>query len=204
MSDGRRHFIFISIPRCASSSVQSLLGLSGWKDLSKPTDCGLLDNHAPCEMVLRRYGQGEFNRRFKFCFVRNPWDRCVSWYHYHRTSPPYNRYTFRDWIAAGMPHHWEIQNGTVYQDRRTPLEQFPFITQGDGEVMVDFVGKTEHFETDLAYIAEQLDVSLPSHLPRLNAATGRHSDYRRYYDDSSAEQIGNRLQRDVRMFDYAF
>ena len=198
-------FIFISVPRNASSTVQSLLGLSGPKDLSDPSDRGILDMHAPCDMILRRYGPDEFARRFKFCFVRNPWDRCVSWYCHHAQMSPYNRYTFSGWVMAGMPHHWEIQNGTVYQARRTPLEQFRFITDQTGRTLVDFVGKFEQFEHDMAEAARALGIDLPGELPRINAAKSRlTTDYRRYYDDRAAEQIAKLLATDVRMFDYRF
>jgi hypothetical protein len=205
ISQSLRPFVFISIPRTASSSVHFILGLSGPKDFSTPADAGLMDNHSPWDMVVRRYGREEFDRRYKFCFVRNPWDRCVSWYCHHVDQPPYDRYTFKDWIRAGMPHHWNIQNGTVYQNQRTPLEQFRFIADDDQKLVVDFVGRVERFPKDMAAVAKVLGCKLPRTAPRINRAKGRLSaDYRTYYDDQTAELVGKMLAPDIRLFGYSF
>src|SRR5438093_3603859 len=79
----KRAYIFVSIPRSASSTVHFLLGLNGPRNESAPTDWGVTDNHASCDTLIARYGREEFDRRYRFTFVRNPWDRCVSWYCYH-------------------------------------------------------------------------------------------------------------------------
>jgi hypothetical protein len=164
-----------------------------------------MDNHAPCDTILARYGAAEFERRFKFCFVRNPWDRCVSWFFHHMAQPPYSAYGFRDWINAGMPHHWDVQNGTIYRNLRTPLEQFRFITDARGNVVVDFVGRSERFGEDMAHVARVLGLTLPPRQPRINRAGAReHADYRIYYDDATAKRVGKMLETDVRMFEYDF
>jgi hypothetical protein len=206
MKATNRPYIFISIPRVASTSIHAILGLSdAKKDLSTPDDDGFLDNHAAADMLLRRYGQEEFDRRFKFCFVRNPWDRCVSWFYCHAREPLYKQFAFGDWVNAGMPHHWDIQNGTVYQGRRTPMEQFRFVADGLGKLMVDFVGKMERFDEDMRSVAGTLGLQLPAELPRHNiAAMRRTPDYRTYYTDQTAERVGEILAMDVRMFGYSF
>jgi hypothetical protein len=200
-----RPFIFVSIPRAASSSVHYMFGLPRPKNASSATDVGLMDNHAPCDTLLARYGPAEFHRRFKFCFVRNPWDRCVSWYCHHIGIEPYSRYDFKGWIKAGMPHHWDVQNETDYRNARTPLAQHPFITSRSDEVMVDFIGRVERMGEDLAHVFDTLGMAPPPRRPHINRARARlRGDYRNYYDDETAREVGRMLETDVAMFRYQF
>jgi len=39
---------------------------------------GILDNHCPASVMREKYD--DFDQRFVFCFVRNPWHRLISWY----------------------------------------------------------------------------------------------------------------------------
>jgi hypothetical protein len=200
-----RPFIFISIPRCASSTVHFLLGLKGPKDCSSKLDEGIFDNHAPCSLIAERYGQEQFATRFKFTFVRNPWDRCVSWFFFHRNLQPYRDLGFRDWIKSGMPHHWQMQNGTLYGSIRSPLEQHRFVTDAAGRLMVDVVGRVESFQRDLQAIAKHIGFDLLTGLPRINRAKARvNRDYRAYYDHQTAELVGRMLARDLELFGYRF
>jgi hypothetical protein len=204
MNPVERPYIFISIPRCASSTVHHLLGLTRPKDHSEVTDPGIADNHATCDVVAERYGQSEFNRRFKFAFVRNPWDRCVSWYSFHKALEPYRTLTFREWVRQRMPHHWVEQNGTRYGDH-SPLEQFRFICDAKGATIVDFVGRVECFRRDMGRVANVIGLKLPPREPRINRSVARRlDDYHPYYDPPTAERIGELLATDVRMFDYRY
>jgi hypothetical protein len=205
-SRGKRPFLFVSIPRCASNTVHSLLGLNRPKDCSRLSDAAILDNHATCRTLLRRYGPVQFRARFKFSLVRNPWDRCVSWFFHHVKSAPYSRYaTFGDWVRAGMPHHWDVQNESRYDEQHSPLEQLPFICDDRGRLMVDFVGQVEHFQPDLDLVARVIGIDLPHDDRHMNRAAARESsDYRTYYADETAELVAKRLERDITAFGYSF
>src|SRR5258706_16293188 len=60
--------IFVHIPKCAGNSVtKSLSQFGGF-------DCG----HTNLKRFQIMFGPEEFNRYFKFAFVRNPYDRLFS------------------------------------------------------------------------------------------------------------------------------
>lgn len=204
--DTMRPFVFVSIPRNASNTVHALFGLDAPRDRSDPAEIGLLDNHATCVALAQRYGAAELAQRYKFCFVRNPWSRCVSWYLYHRALAPYRDVSFREWVLAGMPHHWTVQNETRYTDQRTPLAQHPFICDEQLRSLVDFTGRFERLQDDLERVCAALQVPQAARIPWRNAALacGRESDYRRFYDDATAARVAALLAVDIELFGYAF
>lgn len=197
-----RKYIFISIPRNASHSISKILNQKK-KDLSNRKSIGISDNHARCAVIKRRYGVPEFNKRFKFCFVRNPWDRCVSWFFYHRKMVPYNKYTFEKWVKAGMPHHWTIQNGTNYRRlKMSPLHQSVFFIDGEGKPEVNYVGRIENFEHDMKEILTKLDVN--SNMVNIKLNRSNRVEYRKYYTEETKNIVARILKRDIELFKYEF
>ena len=198
----QKKFIFISIPKNASITIHKLFGIKQ-KDRSNKRDVGIFDNHARCEIIKKRYGEEEFDGRFKFCFVRNPWDRCVSWFFFHKRLKPYRYYSFAGWIKADMPHHWKIQNGTDYiKEKISPLEQYVFIYDKQGNKMIDYIGKVENLDDDLKYLLKR------GYMKRTNGhrqnKSSRRSDYRKYYTRETKNIVANQLKKDIQLFNYKF
>lgn len=139
--------------------------------------------------------RAEFRRFTKATFVRNPFDRAVSWY----------RNVMRD------PQHQRRQNC----DPDTPFPEFLkrfagrgmlkpqtfWIKDSRGRLDIDFVGR---FET----IAEDFETLVKRHLRRsgtlphlLDGATG---DYRRYYDDAAIDRVRRIYAEEIDLFGYDF
>jgi hypothetical protein len=201
-----RRFIYISVPRAASTSVHHVLGLTRKKDRSAIADLGLMDNHARWAVIKQRYGDDEYDRRYKFSFVRNPWDRCVSWYYYHRERgwAPYVEITFEKWVQNGMPHHWKDQNGTSYSAERTPLHQWRFVADDDGTPQVNFIGRIDRLNEDMRHVCEQLGIAMPERLEARNASRERMPDYRKHYDDKLAARVEVLCAVDIALFEFSF
>ena len=203
LNEPKKKYIFISIPKNASKSVFKSFGYQN-KDHSKTDDIGIMDNHARWEVILKRYGQEEFDTRYKFCFVRNPWDRCVSWFYYHKNTMklhPYKTLTFKEWVMQGCPHHWKRQNGTNYElFGHSPLDQWHFVCDNDDNILVDFVGRYETFSTDFQKICKHLNIT--SEETHINKTRNRTFDYMSEYDLESFEKIREIFQKDISLFGY--
>lgn len=185
-----RQIFFVSIPRTGTRSVRAALGdnLTIWAD------------HATASAIRNVTGQGQWGAAFKFGFVRNPFDRLVSWFSLCRGAFPEYGTDFHDWVSRGMPHHWGKPTSAIFT--KDPFSLCGYLHDEAGHLMVDFVGRYENFGADLQRIAALLGRKLTS-IPHLNAS-GRSKDYRTYYDAKTRLLVEKRTANDLAAFDYKF
>lgn len=79
--------------------------------------------------------------------------------------------------------------------------QVDYLRDGDGAIMVDFVGRFEHLARDIEAIAGRAGIQ-PARLPWLNATERRH--YSSYYSPSLAALVAERYAADIDAFGYRF
>ncbi len=102
--------------------------------------------HMPAWRLRDRVGHDVWDRYFTFCFERDPWDKLASFY-WWRTRDESPRPDFETWVRA------------------TPnLSAWPLYTIGD-RVAVDFVGRYEDLDDDLAQVLAHLGLDAPIELP---------------------------------------
>ena len=103
--NNNKNIIFIWIPKCAGNSIESVLSLEhqvrqynqpNWK-YSFKNNCDVTFGHVDIELLLKEniLSSYFYNNSFKFCIVRNPYDRAVSLFFYCRLN---KKYTFKSWI----------------------------------------------------------------------------------------------------------
>ena len=213
--------IFIHIPKTAGSSVEQKLGL--YKELHwgaqdhttirdiQPitlfTAVRLLTNpqHALSrKAVLRaivkasesgRLSRIKYKRYLKFTVVRNPWDRVHSWY---RNAMRDQRHglsgnSFSEFIRMNMDN-WALQ------------PQLHWITDLNGQMAMDYIIKFENLAIEMPLLLERLGFSDPSLPHLLNSKKDDliTVDYRDAYDQRSIEIVGERYDREIKLFDYQF
>lgn len=124
---------------------------------------------------------------FVFGFVRNPWDRAVSAWRYHRAENP-NTAAFPQWLREGK---------TVHQ-----LPQHVFLCDADGGLLVDFVGRYDRLQEDFDAVCDRLKVPR-RRLPHIGQdSDGKH--YSHYFDRQLKALVQERYRVDIEMFGYAF
>ena len=153
---------------------------------------------------------------FTAAFVRNPWDRLVSWYsdifqshvflpwHQRIFNRRYNRLRQSVLSRAGSFEEF-IYSCADVTDRagRTPFSdnQIDYLTNLSGELAIDFIGRFENFEESAAMLLRTLD--LPElRVPHLGKS--RHDGYRTYYTEETKDIVQNRFLRDIEEFGYTF
>jgi hypothetical protein len=128
---------------------------------------------------------------FSFSFVRNPWDRMVSAYAYlldHGMNETFEDFVFRHDLPS-TSH--EIRDHTI------PCH---FHTHHNGEQMVDFVGRYENFDEDVAKILPKLG---KKKLPPVANASQRTS-YTDYYSDATRARVAEVFAQDIDLFEYKY
>ena len=136
-----------------------------------------------------------FESFFKFCFVRNPWDRLVSEYEFLRRNTRHKRHA----KVAAMRGIGEFIR---MQASRWDAHQVNMVSGKAGKVLIDFAGKFENLEEDWRQVCETLRIPHEA-LPVLKGS-GRNTDYRAYYSDADAERVAHHWRRDIQAFGYAF
>lgn len=78
--------------------------------------------------------------------------------------------------------------------------QKEFLTDRDGKLMVDFVGRFENLQEDFRHVCKTIGIECS--LPHVNRS--QHVDYRTYYNDKTIQLVYEHFKEDIEMFGYAF
>ena len=88
-------------------------------------------------------------------------------------------------------------------------EQYKFVLDKKGNILVDFIGRFENFENDVCYVLRILNNQTSSTdkihfetMPHLNQSSRTH--YYEYYDSESKEIVEHLYKKDIELFNYTF
>ena len=208
--------IFIHIQKTGGVSISDLLGRfvpTAIQDRS----C----RHMSARRALKQVeNPGDY---FKFAFVRNPWDRLVSWYAMidrarrevadGTAGPKARRHIkknnlFRYVLRCGPTFDEFVKNCTEKQWMGNCYYSFTFnqlryLTDKNGEMLVDFIGRFENFTQDLSHVFDMLGLETAQlEIPYENRSA--HSHYSEMYTPETREIVSKRFRRDIEFFGYEF
>lgn len=130
---------------------------------------------------------------FKFSFVRNPWDRLVSLYHYKRDlfCCVSKQTPFCEWLIPYL----------LKDDFDSSEEDFRTIRNWFDQNQLDFVGRFENLQEDYNYICDQIGKKR-NFLPHIYKTDHRH--YSCYYDDYLCDLVAKKYASDIKDYEYEF
>jgi hypothetical protein len=170
----------------------------------------------------------QYGEYFKFAFVRNPWARLVSEYNFSYKKT----HTFKNFVLQHFPEPEQDNYQTSKDAYRHIIPQYKYLFDGNGDQLVDFIGRFERLEADFSEICRRLD--LPRlQLPRKNSSvTGKKfferienskvafsaplfkffvnglfeqkKHYTEYYDEKTRQFVAEYYARDIDLFGYEF
>jgi hypothetical protein len=194
-------FLFIHVQKSGGCSIREALR-SAVPDLEP-----FLGSHDHARWALPHLG-GEWEEYFKFAFVRNPWDRLVSWYSMIREQarPGGSNRLWQYVLAQGRSFDEFVHCCTdVIADvdglKSFCFNQLEYLTGEDGTLIVDFVGRFETLSRDTARVFERLGLG---GLPLPHANRSRHDHYSSFYTDETRRVVAERFARDIAFFGYSF
>jgi hypothetical protein len=194
-----KKILFVHIQKTAGLSVSgSLNELKGSTDL----------NHL--HSFLNTLDISKYKNYFKFCFVRNPWDRLVSWYNMFLKKGVHNKFSkyiltsknFSDFLRkTDIIYDNDVKyKNTLSYPKSISFNQLDYITDINGDIGVNYIGKFENINEDFDYIKNK--IGLNTTLKHINKY--EHKDYRTYYNDFDIEVVYNMYKRDIDYFGYKF
>jgi len=129
---------------------------------------------------------------FMFTFVRNPWDRVVSAFHFlQQYRGKYSGRTFQEFVKRDL-------TGTDVDEHFRP--QAPTFMCKGKMIPNMLIGRFEHLQQDWAIIASALGVQ--RELPHFNKS--RHKPYVDCYDNECVEIVGNIYAEEIEALGYEY
>ena len=156
--------------------------------------------HAKAREVKRELSEEVYNNFYKFAFVRNPWDWQVSMYHFILREESHIRHQLvRSMHNFDEYIEWLISEKNPFP-KGTSKFQKDHVTDNDGELIVDFIGRYEKLEQDFDNICHLLNIT--ALLPPSKNMVKR--DYRLFYTKKSEKIIEEYFRQDIELFGYTF
>jgi len=217
----KHKFIFICNGKTGTTSIErGLEGCDEALDMNRGAP-GLWDNkHMPGAVAKAMLPAAVWDTYFKFAFVRNPYDWCVSQFKHNFRSRLILRKMLRHptmapgWLRTHWDN-WERRGKRVLDAsdveclfdhlrryRGLPLAaglyQTNYVHDPDGRLIVDFVGKFESLENDVRKVQERIGIRFD--LPHLNAT--KHPHYSKFLTPAAIKTVGRLWEPDFRNFGY--
>ena len=202
----KHRFIFAAVPKTGTHSVrEALRAHMGPDDIEQarlfvtkafpyPELARIGHGHLSFQQVRPFLGEEAFSHYLKFAFVRNPFDRFVSYCavatskegSFQRDPKGVMRYFL--FTAPPMNH-------MVFQPQHT------FLTGPDGQLQADMLGRVEDMQGSYDAIADRIGIPT-TQLGRVNSS--RRAAYRDYYDQQMIDGVARIYKRDLELFGYDF
>ena len=188
-----RKCIFVHIPKTAGISLtNSLFNNMG-------------GSHRTMKNYMLYYNNKEFNDYYKFCFVRNPWDRLVSSYHFLKQGG-FNEID-KSWAEENLSKFSNFENFIMNGLKENKIQKyFHFIPQYKfvmicNKVMVDKVYKFE----DIGAAFEDLqEIFCTRSILQHSNKTKKRSNYKEFYNREMVEVVSEVYKKDIKLFNYKF
>lgn len=204
----RRKYLYFVVPKCASATLR--------QSLAEHTDIGYPVTDYPQHLTMAEFMRTEhaplMDDYFKFTFVRHPYDRLYSGY-------------LQDRLASERYEGWIEAKGPIFRDPEMSFERYMLdhVRQADihtawgwicftpmcdfafweGEFRLDWFGRAEHFDADLARLSAKIGAPISRAEDRnVNTPPSTGLKYRDKYSRPMIEWVNETYRQDFEVFGY--
>ena len=220
----RKRFIFFAAGKTGTTSIERALAEYA-DEIPFDFDREVFDKHVPPEYARAHLPEDVWESYFKFAFVRNPWDWVISFYLF--TWPAiYAPYKRSPWRRARYGYEVWKRNRGRFDERcfrlywenmkryRRGIDadnryQHRFLSDGQGNILVDFVGRYERLQGDFDRVCDTVGIPRralesvnPGRFRRGDAHRDKH--YTEFYTPATIDLVRSHYARDIREFGYRF
>lgn len=203
--------IFVHIPKTAGISLTHAI-MSHIVGTDTSGEIGHLSNKLKIRFELRgkqkhkqayNYVPADISKElwdnyYKFAFIRNPWDRAVSEFHWRHTlltrKPSKN---FKEFLGHCERRLQNIDKGIYWTHAQT---QKSYVTNNIGDIILNDLFKFEDMDNNIKIISDKLNITL--NMKKYNSSNHKH--YRKYYNCETEEIVRRLYKEDIEMFNYEF
>lgn len=189
----KKKYIFIHIPKTGGNSLTKFLK----KDISNKyyfdNDSILIYSEFDSKKEIKHRTINYYNNRydldkyFKFCIVRNPYDRIMSHYFYDFKYTKKKKFEKNDFIKFVKSHK---------------MTQFNYVSI-DGEIKMDKIVRFENMINDFKDIDIFKNIDF-SRFPHINKSKNNKNKYQKFYDNELQDLVYNTYLKDFEEFNYKY
>lgn len=190
-----RNSIFVHIPKTAGNSVGKVLSSERFFWIGH--DLRDKNYRFPSQISW-------FADLYSCCFVRNPWDRLVSSYHYLKNGGNCEQdlYDYHYYLGKFKDFDDFVKNWDDSFYNQIHLKpQSDWIFNDKNECLFNFVGKFENLQADVNHILIQNNM-IPKYVTVSNISN--HKKYTQYYTKKTKGLVAEIYKKDIENFNYSF
>lgn len=151
------------------------------------------------------FGRKDFERYFKFAFVRNPWDRVYSAFRYLKSGGwnEEDKIWGEDNLSKFEDFDQFVKQWLTPENIKSHIHFHPqhqFICDKNGSLLIDYIAYFETLEEDFKQIADRLKID--SSIAHHNANPA--SSYLNIYNDETKKIVASVYDKDIEIFGYDF
>lgn len=177
-------------PRWLRATVLSRFGSGEWKLRERYRFPRRFWNHMPAAAIRDRISKDIWNRYYKFCIERNPWDKTISTYFWDPENKKL-KMSFRDFVLSGQGLNSHFGLYSI-----------------NGVVAVDRILRYDRLIRELGDVAHHLGLpdGVCDTLAGLSAKGGHRSDRRvvDFYDEKTSNIVDVYFAREIRLMGFEF
>ena len=156
----------------------------------------------PTAAEIKNFAPYSWNNYFKFCFIRNPYERALSDYRWRISNIPHPGISFGEFLErladSDRPDPEKVVPKTV--------SNWPIYTIDD-QIAVDFVGRYENLMTDFERICHEVGIPfVPERIPFAKKDGGKRVsiNYKEFYGEREKQIVEQLFSNEIKTFGYSF
>lgn len=181
-------FVHIHIKKCGGRSLTQLF----------PDTIDLHENFIDYYKMLRN----EIANYFIWTIVRNPWDRMVSLWTYHRDETGFVTDTFDNFIQEIYYKTFLRYYGPQDHYPHSSLPQIDYLTDADGNLAVDYVAFLPNIAQDFEKI--KAFCGMPEHIVYPHLFKNNRTHYFDYYSNLTSEMVARLYEKEIELFEFKY
>lgn len=196
----RKELVYMRMPKVASGSVTFALKNKHAKIITH----GIYD---PNYLSLEEYMKVDTHKKFAFTFVRNPWDRLVSAFFFLNNggSMPNDKVDYEKYLKKyngdfTLFVQEAFRNNEIFNQIHI-RPQHLWISDKNGKLVTNFVGKFENLQTDFNYVLMK-NWRFKKKLGFQKK--GKHPNFRELYNQETRKIVATVFKKDIELFNYDF
>jgi hypothetical protein len=165
-------------------------------------------NHMPASEIRQKIGNSIWDAYFKFCVIRNPFDKLVSRF-YFRDEQKKDKVTLRNRLTRFYKKSDGVEESTaIKRFRKWVRAGGPIIDRDkyliDGDICVDYFIRFEELHEGIKHVCDALDIPFePEKIPKLKSGIRKAViPLYKYYDAQTIEIVSGLYKFELEIFGY--